>query len=96
MENKIIELQNELGAKLKLLRIARVGQGISEYQLARSLGFGDVTLYKIEQGHSLPSRRTLLQLKTTYNLTNDEFKGFLKTVSDIKKLKKQVKENRNL
>lgn len=94
LEKHIEELQLAVGERLKLLRIARVGHGTSEYRVAKSLGFADTTIYKIETGSSLPTRRTLRSLKETYQLTNQEFNDLIRETERIRRLKKELKESR--
>ena len=94
IEKHIQELQEAVGERLKLLRISRVGHGTSEYRIAKSLGFADTTLYKIENGHSLPTRRTLKSLKEVYQMTNQEFSDLIRETERIRRLKKDLKESR--
>ncbi|MCK9319554.1 helix-turn-helix transcriptional regulator [Methanoculleus sp.] len=92
LEKVIQEKQNLLGQRFELLRKARVGGGVSVFELAKVLGFGVMTLYKLEKGESLPTKRTLNALKDTFKLTETELKEIQKQINEIKILKKQAKE----
>ena len=92
MENKIKELQEKLGLRLKFLRVAKTGVQ-SEFKMAKIMGMGEVTIYKIEHGENLPTKRTLLDIKKWYELTNQEYKDLQDRIKEIKKLKRAVKQN---
>jgi len=82
IETWIKNKQVELGEKLKLYRISR---GIdSPYKVARAYGFGQDTIDKVEKGDSLPSKRTLSQLKVIYELSLEQYKELVDLRKEIK------------
>lgn len=90
LEKKIEELQVELGKRLAFLRVAKTGVQ-SEFKMAKVMGMGESTLYKLENGLSLPTRRTLLDIKQNYELTELEYEDLQLRAKKIRSLRKEAK-----
>lgn len=67
------DLAKSTGAKIRELRIAR---GMSQRELAESIGMTRVSLTRIEAGEQLPDWTTVVNLAELFGVTTETLKNF--------------------
>jgi hypothetical protein len=85
IEQKKKELQDLL---IKMRKLAGYD---TPFIIARELHMATDTIYKIETGVNLPTRRTLIDLFRKYKATPQEVKAVNALIDEIKKLKRAKK-----
>jgi len=89
MNKQIDQLQIELANEL--VRLRKESSVLSEFQIAKELGMGYDSLYKIEKGITVPTNRTLQTLYTAYKMTPKEYARVKELRIKIVELKKKEK-----
>ena len=91
IEKKIKEKSEWISKRLIGLR-EEVGF-TSPLQVAREINAGYDTIYKIEVGATIPTRRTLQSLYTIYRMTPKELDEIVKAREEILELRKLIIKN---
>jgi DNA-binding XRE family transcriptional regulator len=90
METREIDkLKQELANEL--IRLRKQVSGLSEYQMAKELSMGYDSIYKMENGLSLPSRKTLHLFFTAYRMNRKEYENLVALRTKIIQLRKKDK-----
>ena len=90
LEHDLKQTREKIGSELRRYR-EEVGFN-SPYDVSREIAGGNDTIYKIEKGVNLPSRRTIAELARLYRLNPMEEKELGKLINHAKSLKKKLKE----